>query len=75
MNAALSSPLQLGSTDNLKILLITKEGNKAKRPHQAFLTIKDPKSQLDTSFAFQVKENGKGKVELVRLPPDTLGPV
>lgn len=57
----------MGSTDSLKILLTTKEGGKAKRPHQAFLLVKDVKSNLDTSFAFQVKENGKGKVELVRL--------
>lgn len=64
---AIPKPIQLGSTDSLKILLTTKEGNKAKRPHQAFLLVKDSKSNLDTSFAFQVKENGKGKVELVRL--------
>lgn len=65
-NKALSKPIQLASAENLKILLTTKEDSKAKRPHQAFLLVKDSKSNLDTSFAFQVKENGKGKVELVR---------
>lgn len=65
-NKALSKPIQLGSSENLKILLTTKEDSKATRPHQAFLLVKDSKSNLDTSFAFQVKENGKGKVELVR---------
>ena len=63
----LSKPVQLGSTENLKILLTTKENNKAKRPHQAFLLLKDSKANLDTSFAFQVKDNGKAKVDLVRL--------
>ena len=48
--------------------MTAKEDNKAKRPHQAFLLVRDPKSGLDTSFAFQVKDNGKGKIELVILP-------
>ena len=61
-------PVTLGASDTLKILLTAKEDNKAKRPHQAFLLVRDPKSGLDTSFAFQVKENGKGKIELVILP-------
>ena len=37
------------------------------RPHQAFLLVKDPSNNLETSFAFSVKESGKAKVELVRL--------
>ena len=61
----LSKPVSLGSSDTLKVLVTTKEGSKAKRPHQAFLLVKDPKSSLETSFAFQVKENGKGKLDLV----------
>ena len=64
----LSKAVTLGATDTLKILLTTKEDNKAKRPHQTFLLVKDPKSNLDTSFAFQIKENGKGKIELVCHP-------
>lgn len=67
----LSKPISLGATDSLKILLTTQEDNKAKRPHQAFLHVKDSKSSLETSFAFQVKENGKGKVELVSLELQT----
>ena len=65
---ALSKAVTLGATDSLKILLTTTEDNKAKRPHQTFLLVKDPKSNLDTSFAFQIKENGKGKIELVCTP-------
>lgn len=66
-NKALSKPVSLGPSDTLKILLTTKEEKNAKRAHQAFVQIKDPKSHLDTSFALQVKDNGKGKIELVRL--------
>ena len=62
---ALSKIVTLGASDTLKLLLTTKEDNKAKRPHQTFLLVKDPKSNLDTSFPFQVKQNGKGKLELV----------
>ena len=68
-NKALLKPVTLGATDTLKILLTTKEDNKPKRPHQTFLLVKDPKSHLDTSFVFQVKENGKGKIDLVCHPP------
>ncbi|KAL6716399.1 hypothetical protein ACLMJK_005966 [Lecanora helva] len=60
----LSKSVELGPDDNLKILITTKEDKQSKRPHQTFLWIKDPKSSLDTSFAFQVKENGKAKVEI-----------
>ena len=66
-NKALSKPVTLGASDTLKILLTTKEDNNAKRPHQTFLLVKDPKSKLDTSFVLQVKESGKGKIELVCL--------
>lgn len=73
-NKALLKPVTLGALDTLKILLTAKEDNKAKRPHQAFLLVRDPKSGLDTSFTFQVKENGKGKIELTQkdLPTQLL---
>jgi oligosaccharyltransferase complex subunit delta (ribophorin II) len=61
----LSKPIQLGSSDTLKILLTAKEDKKSKRPHQAFLLVEDLASGLDTSFPLAVKENGKGKVEIV----------
>lgn len=61
----LSSPVQLGSGDNLKIILTTQDGKSAKRPNQAFLLLSDPSSNLDVSYPFSVKESGKAKVELV----------
>ncbi|KAJ6140597.1 hypothetical protein N7470_010393 [Penicillium chermesinum] len=38
----------------------------AKRPHQAFLLLKDTQSGLDVSYPFTVKENGKSRVELTQ---------
>ncbi|KAL9104335.1 MAG: hypothetical protein Q9187_008916, partial [Circinaria calcarea] len=61
---ALPKAIQLSATDTLKIILTTQEGTTAKRPHQAFLGIKDVNTGLETSFPFSVKESGKGKVEL-----------
>ncbi|KAI4125596.1 MAG: hypothetical protein LQ341_006963, partial [Variospora aurantia] len=62
---ALPEPIVLGAADTLKLLLTTTEGKKARRPHQAFLLLREPKSNLDTSFPLSVKESGKGKLELM----------
>ncbi|KAI4160404.1 MAG: hypothetical protein LQ342_005728 [Letrouitia transgressa] len=62
---SLKNPVSLKPSETLKVLLTTKEDKRARRPHQAFLTIKDSKTNLDTSFPFVVKESGKAKVELV----------
>ena len=66
-NKALSKPLTLASSDTLRVLLTTKEDSKPMRPHQAFLLVKDPSNNLETSFAFSVKESGKAKIELVGI--------
>lgn len=65
-NKALAKPVLLGPTDTLKIILTATEDKQAKRPHQAFILLREPKSNLDTSFPLSVKESGKGKIELVR---------
>lgn len=62
----MSKPVTLAGSDTLKVVLTAKEDRKPKRPHQAFLRLEDQKSGLDTSFALTVRENGKGKLELVR---------
>lgn len=49
----------------MKIILAIQEDKSAKRPHQAFLNIKDVDTQLETSYPLAVKETGKAKVELV----------
>ena len=64
-NKPVTKLVSLGSSDSLKILLTAKEGNKAKRPHQAFLNLRESEKSLETSFALQLKETGKGKVEIV----------
>ncbi|MCJ1347082.1 hypothetical protein MMC31_005303 [Peltigera leucophlebia] len=65
-NKPLSKPIVLGPSDTLKVLITTKEGRKAKQPHQAFLNVKDSASSLETSYAIAIKDNGKGKVELTQ---------
>ncbi|MCJ1341744.1 hypothetical protein MMC09_007041 [Bachmanniomyces sp. S44760] len=61
---ALSSPVQLGTADSLKIILTIQEGKRASRPHQAFLLVEDAATGLETSFPFAVKDNGKAKLEI-----------
>jgi hypothetical protein len=63
----LGKSVSLGASDSLKLLLTTVDGKTAKRPHQAFLTLTDPTTGLEESFVFNVKESGKGKVDLVRV--------
>ncbi|PBP20058.1 oligosaccharyltransferase subunit ribophorin II [Diplocarpon rosae] len=72
----LPKPVTLGTTDSLKIIISATEDGKAKRPHQAFLLLKDQDSGLEAAFPFKVKENGKGKVELSQkdLPIQFLTP-
>ncbi|KAK6349367.1 hypothetical protein TWF730_010114 [Orbilia blumenaviensis] len=62
----ISDSLTLKNTDSLKILLTTKEGDDAKRPHQLFLLIKDTESELESFFSFDVKESGKARLDLTQ---------
>ncbi len=61
----IAQPITFGSTDTLKILLTTKEDGTAKRPHQAFLMLKEVDTGLETAFPLTVKETGKGKLDIV----------
>jgi hypothetical protein len=61
----LAKAVSLGATETLKLQLTTIDGKKAKRPHQAFLTLSDPATGLEESFVLSVKDSGKGKVDLV----------
>lgn len=60
-----ASTLTLTATDTLKIALTAKDGKSGARPHQAFLTFNEQDTGLQESFAFNVKDNGKAKVEVV----------
>lgn len=64
-NSPLASPLALGPSDTLKVLLTATDGNKPAQPHQAFLTLHEPETGLEESFPLTVKDSGKGKLELV----------
>lgn len=61
----LSKPVTLGATDTLKIIVTATEDGTPKRPHQAFLMLKDLDTGLEESFPFSMKESGKGKVDFV----------
>lgn len=62
----LTKPVVLGDKDTLKIVLTATENGKPKRPHQAFLLLRDQDTGLEEAFPFTVKESGKGKVDFVR---------
>lgn len=64
-NTPLSQPIALGESDSLKLILTTQEARSAKRPHQAFLLLKDSQNGLDISYPLSVKDSGKSKLELV----------
>ena len=64
-SAPLAKSVSLGASDTLKLLLTAVDGKTAKRPHQAFLTLTDPTTGLEESFVINVKESGKGKVDVV----------
>jgi oligosaccharyltransferase complex subunit delta (ribophorin II) len=57
--------LTLGHQDKLKVTVVTKDGSKAKRPHQAFLVVKESTTGLEAPFPLTVKDSGKGSVEIV----------
>lgn len=63
--------LTLGHQDKLKVTVVTKDGSKPKRPHQAFLVVKESISGLEAPFPLTVKDSGKGSVEIVCLGPQT----
>lgn len=60
----MKKPIKLGHADSLKVTLTTKDGSKAKRPHQAFLVVKES-SGLEAPYALTLKESGTGSVEIV----------
>lgn len=61
----LETPITLSAQDTLTISLTAKDSGKAKRPHQAFLLLKD-ESGLEAPFPLSVKDSGKAKVQIVR---------
>ena len=58
--------LPLESSDSVKITLTTQENGKAKRPHQAFIVVKEQETGLEAPFALTTKDTGKATVDIVR---------
>ncbi|PHH89801.1 hypothetical protein CDD83_5233 [Cordyceps sp. RAO-2017] len=55
----------LGHQDTIKVSLTTKDGAKAKRPHQAFLVLRE-ESGLEAPFPLTVKDSGKATVQITQ---------
>ncbi|XXH05647.1 hypothetical protein Hte_012082 [Hypoxylon texense] len=60
----LETPVTFDSSDSLKLLLTIKENGKGKRPHQAFLVLRQQGTTLEAPFPLTVKDNGKATVEI-----------
>ena len=58
--------LQLDTADSIKVALTLKENGKAKKPHQAFVIIREEGTNLEAPFALTIKDSGKAAVEIVR---------
>ncbi|KAM3440626.1 hypothetical protein MY4824_002074 [Beauveria thailandica] len=56
----------LGHASTLKLSLTAEEAGKAKRPHQAFLVLRETASGLEAPFPLTIKESGKGTVKLTQ---------
>ncbi|PYH87565.1 hypothetical protein BO71DRAFT_489471 [Aspergillus ellipticus CBS 707.79] len=65
-NKALSAPVAFGPADTLKVSLTAQEGRSGKRAHQVFLLLQDPETGLDISYPFNVKDNGKSRLDLTQ---------
>lgn len=61
----LTKPVSFGAADTLKVIIMATEDGAPKRPHQAFLLLRDQDTGLEATFPFSVKGSGKGKVDFV----------
>ncbi|TPR03716.1 Guanine nucleotide exchange factor synembryn family protein [Aspergillus niger] len=65
-NKALTKPVALGVADTLKVTLTAQEGRAGKHAHQVYLLLQDPETGLDISYPFNVKDNGKSRLDLTQ---------
>jgi len=60
MKGSLKKAVKMSTlSDTAKIFLTAKNNGKGTRPHQAFLLLRDPTTNLEAPFLFTTKENGK----------------
>ncbi|KAM3524573.1 hypothetical protein MY4038_007698 [Beauveria bassiana] len=64
--AKAKTEVAFGHASTLKLSLTAEEAGKAKRPHQAFLVIRETASGLEAPFPLTIKESGKGTVKLTQ---------
>ncbi|KAJ9151854.1 Dolichyl-diphosphooligosaccharide--protein glycosyltransferase subunit 2 [Pleurostoma richardsiae] len=62
----LNKAVTLGGQDTITVSLTAKDSSKGKRPHQAFVVLKDEETGLEAPFPFTVKEDGKAKVQIAQ---------
>lgn len=65
-HAVLAKLVTLTTAEKLKIILTATEDGVARRPHQAFLLLRDQETGLEATFPFSTKENGKGVLEFTQ---------
>lgn len=62
----LKTPVSLSVQDTLTVSLIAKDNGKGKRPHQAFVLLKEVDTGLEAPFPLSIRDTGKGNVKIVR---------
>lgn len=63
--SSVDETLEFVTGDTLRIAFTTKEGGTAARPHQSFILIEDPSTNLEISIPVPVKPSGKAKLDIV----------
>ena len=63
--SSVDETLEFVTGDTLRIAFTTKEGGSAARPHQSFILIEDPSTDLEISIPVPVKPAGKAKLDIV----------
>lgn len=66
LESPLETPVSLGAQDTLTISLTAKDSGKGKRPHQAFVLLKEEDTGLEAPFPLSIRDTGKGNVKIVR---------
>ena len=64
-NKPLSTSVSLGTSETLKIGLTAKDNGKGKRPHQAFVVLKEQDTGVEAPFPLTVKDDGKAIAKIV----------
>jgi oligosaccharyltransferase complex subunit delta (ribophorin II) len=69
-------PVSFGAAENFKLVITATEDGKGKRPHQAFLVLKETESGLEAPFPLTTKDSGKAVIDIVRpgFPRPILNP-